>query len=186
MNLLRLARYASLVVLIFSCLLASAQETPVKKPDPWEPVRFLIGKWEGESEGEPGKGKSVREYAFVLNNRFIEVRNQSAYPPQAKNPGGEVHEDRGIISYDRAAKQLVFRQFHGEGFVNHYVLDSISADGRTVVFVTASIENIPAGFRGRETYTMLNGNEFTELFELAEPGQEFAKYSSAHFVRVNP
>lgn len=159
---------------------------PARKPDPWEPVRFLLGRWEGDSEGEPGKGKSVREYAFVLNNRFIEVRNSSTYPPQEKNPKGEVHEDRGMISYDRAAKKLVFRQFHTEGFVNHYVLGSVSEDGNTVVFISASLENILAGFRARETYTKVNDDEFTELFEIAEPGKEFEKYSAAHFFRVKP
>jgi len=46
------------------------------------------------------------------------MRNQSTYPPQAKNPKGEQHEDRGFISYDKARKKFVLRQFHVEGFVN--------------------------------------------------------------------
>jgi hypothetical protein len=125
----------------------------------------------------------VREYTFVLNQRYLEVRNQSTYPPQEKNPKGEVHEDRGMFSYDRGAKKLVLRQFNLEGYVNHYVLDSVSADSRTVVFVTVAIENIPAGWRARETYAFSGENEFTEKFELAEPGKEFAPYSESHFHR---
>lgn len=76
--------------------------------------------------------------------------------------------------------------FTVEGFVNHYVLDSVSPDGRTVVFVSAALENIPSGFRARETYTKVSDDEFTELFEIAEPGKEFEKYSGAHFIRVKP
>ena len=169
-------------------LVLSAQETPpaAPKPDPWAPVRFLLGEWEGTAQGEPGSGTAVRSYAFVLNNRYIEVRNQSTYPPQAKNPKGEVHHDWGMISYDRAAKKLVLRQFNIEGFVNHYVLDSVSPDGRTVVFVTAAIENIPPGWRGRETYTRISDDEFTEKFELAEPGKDFAPYSESRFRRKRP
>ncbi len=167
-------------------LTAAEPSPPAKKPDPWEPVRFLLGKWEGDSESEPGKGKSVREYAFTLNNKFIEVRNQSTYPPQEKNPKGEIHEDRSLMSYDRAARKLVLRMFTVEGFVNHYVLDSFSADGRVIVFTTVAIENIPAGFRARETYTKVGDDEFTELFEIAEPGKDFEKYSGAHFHRVKP
>lgn len=175
-----------LLGLAFAAAILSAAESsqPAKKPDPWQPVRFLLGKWEGDSEGQPGTGKSVRTYAYVLNNKFIEVRNQSTYPPQEKNPQGEVHEDRGMIGYDRALKKLVFRQFHPEGFVNHYVLESVAEDGRIIVFTSVAIENIPAGFRARETYTLLNDDEFTELFEIAEPGKEFEKYSGAHFRRV--
>lgn len=174
------------VLLLGSLSAASVQETPARKPDPWEPVRFLLGKWEGDVQGEPGVGKAVREYAFVLNHRFIEVRNQSTYPPQEKNPKGEVHEDRGMISHDRAAKKLVLCQFHVEGFVNHYILDSISPDSRTVVFVTAAIENIAPGWRGRETYTITGDDTFTELFEMAAPGKEFEKYSETHFRRTTP
>lgn len=179
--------HSAVLGLVCAGVLGAADPAPpARKTDPWEPVRFLLGKWEGESESQPGKGKSLREYGFVLNNRFIEVRNQSTYPPQEKNPKGEVHEDRGMISHDRTDRKLVFRQFHSEGFVNHYVLESVSEDGNTVVFVSAAIENIPAGFRARETYTRIGDNEFTERFEIAEPGKEFEQYSAAHFHRVKP
>lgn len=175
------------IVLLIGTLVFNlpAQETAsaATKPDPWAPVRFLLGQWEGTAHGDPGTGTAVRTYAFVLNNRYIEVRNQSTYPPQEKNPKGEVHHDWGMFSYDRGAKKLVLRQFNIEGFVNHYVLDSVSADGRTVVFVTAAIENIPPGWRGRETYTWVSDDEFTERFELAEPGKEFAPYSESRFRR---
>jgi len=87
------------------------------------------------------------------------------------------------MSYDKAAKKLVLRQFHVEGFVNHYVIESVSEDGRTIVFVTAAIENIAPGFRGRETYRIVNDNEFVETFALAEPGKDFATYSETHFRR---
>lgn len=62
----------------------------------------------------------------MLNSQFIRVQNRSEYPPQEKNPKGEVHEDEGFISYDRARQRLVLRQFHVEGFVNQYVQESDS------------------------------------------------------------
>ena len=156
---------------------------PVKKPDPWQPVRVLLGSWVGDAQGQPGAGKSEREYRLTLKDRFIHVSGKSTYPPQEKNPQGEVHEDVGFISYDKAVQELVLRQFHVEGFVNHYVLDSISADGRTIVFVTAAIENIPSGWRGRETYRIVSDDEFVETFALAEPGKDFATYSETRFRR---
>jgi hypothetical protein len=156
---------------------------PAQQADPWAPLRPLLGSWEGEARGEPGTGKSEREYRLTLNDRFIHVVAKSTYPPQEKNPKGEAHEDVGFISYDKAAKKLVLRQFHIEGFVNHYVLDNISEDGRTIVFLTAAIENIPAGWRGRETYQIVSDDEFVETFALAEPGKEFATYSETRFRR---
>jgi hypothetical protein len=54
--------------------------------DPLQPLTFLIGRWEGTSEGQPGAAKVQREYRRVLNSRFIRGQNQSVYPPQEKNP----------------------------------------------------------------------------------------------------
>jgi hypothetical protein len=53
-----------------------------------------------------------------------------------------------------------------------------------MVFLSESIENIPPGWRARETYRILSENEFVETFELATPGKEkFALYSENHFKR---
>jgi hypothetical protein len=94
-----------------------------------------------------------------------------------------VHEDWGLFSYDRSRKKFVLRQFHVEGFVNQYVLDSLAADGKTLILVTESIENIPVGWRAKETYKILNDDEFVEIFELAEPGKGFEVYSENHLKR---
>jgi hypothetical protein len=76
-----------------------------------------------------------------------------------------------------------FRSYLVEGFVNHYVLRSVSADGRRVVFVTVAIENIPAGWRARETYDFPSDDEFVETFALSQPGKDFATYSETRFRR---
>jgi hypothetical protein len=52
-------------------------------------------------------------------------------------------------------------------------MTSSSADGKTIVLTSESIENIPAGFRARETYKILGPDEFMEIFEIAEPGKNF-------------
>jgi hypothetical protein len=152
--------------------------------DPWKPMRYFVGSWTGNGKGESGESIVKREYRFVLKDRFLEAVNQSTYPPQDKNPKGEVHEDRGFFSWDRARRRLVLRQFHVEGFVNQYVADSLTAGPEWLVFTSETIENIPAGFRARETYRILGPDEFVERFELAEPGQEFALYSETVLRRV--
>jgi hypothetical protein len=83
----------------------------------------------------------------VLNDKFIQVQNKSTYDPQPKNLKGEVHQDWGMISFDKSRKNFVLRQFHIEGFVNQYVMTSSSADGKTIVFTSESIENIPSGIQ---------------------------------------
>jgi hypothetical protein len=151
--------------------------------DPLQSMAFLVGRWEGSSEGQPGRAKVQREYTRILNSRFIRVQNQSIYPPQDKNPKGETHEDVGMFSFDNSRGRAIFRQFHVEGYVNQYVADADAQPGK-VVFTTEAIENIPAGYRARETYIVLGPDEFDEVFELAEPGKPFELYSRAHLKRV--
>lgn len=162
---------------------AWAQSAVPKDPDRFQALHFLLGSWEGEGQGQPGKSQMSREYALVLDGRFIEVRNRSLYPPQEGN-SGEDHRDIGFISFDSARAKYVLRQFHVEGFVNQYVHESTSEDGKTLTFVTEAIENIPAGWRAKETYILLDPDELVERFELAEPGKDFELYSEARLRRV--
>ncbi len=143
----------------------------------------MIGTWKGEQAGEPGRGTAERTYQFVLDGRFIQETNTSRYPPEAGKTSGEIHHHLSMIGYDSARKRLVFRQFHTEGFVNTYV-EEPNADPKTIVFTSEAIENIPAGYRARETYRVVSDDEFVERFEIAEPGKDFALYSEAHLKRV--
>lgn len=177
------ASQAAGFLLMFLLLPATAGGQQASPTDPLQPLAFMIGRWEGASEGQPGKAKVQREYRRTLNSRFIHSRNRSEYPPQEKNLKGEIHEDEGWFSFDRARKRIVLRQFHVEGFVNQYVQNADSAAPR-LVFTTESIENIPAGWRARETYVVDGPDEFEEVFELAEPGKEFELYSRARLKRV--
>ena len=170
--------------ILMTLLLSSgvlAQTTP--QADPWKPLMFFVGTWEGTGTGKPGNSTIEREYKFTLANKFLQATHRSTYAPQDKNPKGEVHDDLGYFYYNRSRNQFLFRQFHVEGFVIHYVLANISADEETFVFESELVENGPTGWRARETYKILGENEFMETFELAGAGKEFEVYSSNHFKR---
>ena len=152
--------------------------------DPWAALRVFEGKWQGAARGDPGKGTSTREYRFELNGRFLRARNQSVYEPKSPDVKPEVHEDFSMFSYDRSLKKIVLRQFHVEGFVNEYTLDSIGADGKSLEFVTVRIENIAPGWRAKESYRVISANELEETFSLAAPGKDFAVYTTTRLQRV--
>jgi hypothetical protein len=158
---------------------AAAGQAPASAPaaDAWAPFRFFVGTWQGQGQGSPGQGQGLQTWEFILRGTFLQVRNKAVFDPQTSNPQGEVHEDLGVFSYDKARKTFVLRQFHVEGFVNQYVLENAPTDGKTFVFVSEAIENIPAGFKARLTYKILDADSFEQTFDLAPPGQEFACYS---------
>lgn len=172
-----------IIMVVLIPVLLSAQTA--QNTDIWKNFRFFIGKWEGQGEGKSGISKGYQEFQFILNDKFLSIKNKAVFEPQKNNPKGEVHEDLGFISYDQMRQKFVLRQFHIEGFVNQYVLDTVSDDGRTFIFESETIENIPAGFKARLTYKILNDNEFQQSFDLASPGEEYQCYSTGKMIRKN-
>ena len=166
----------SLSLALFAVVFSLGTQQPESPQDVWQPFRFFVGQWEGRGEGEPGISQGRQEWGFILGGKFLQIKNEARFDPQEKNPKGEVHEDWGFISYDRLRKAYVLRQFHVEGFVNQYVCTGPDADGRTFVFLSEAIENIPPGFKARLTYRILDETSFEQTFDLAPPGKEMACY----------
>jgi len=165
-------------------LLSWAAQQPEKPQDVWLPFKFFAGQWEGRGEGQPGISQGRQEWEFVLDGKYLQVKNVARFEPQEKNPQGQVHEDWGFISYDQMRKLYVFRQFHTEGFVNQYVCPGPSAEGKVFVFESEAIENIPPGFKARLTYRILDETSFEQSFDLAPPGKEMACYSKGIMKRM--
>ena len=154
------------------------------KSDPWQPVRFLVGRWTGTVQGEAGNGTVTRSYEFTLAAQFIEERSVSTYPAQVKNRKGEVHEQRGFISYDGKRQELVLRQFRHDGSVNTFVLNPAESTGNALVFDGEIFENLESGSRARETFEIYSSDEFIETVEVAVPGKPLDLYTRTRFTRV--
>lgn len=178
MNLLRTAW----ALVLAAGMASGARAAEPASTDPWAPMERFIGQWTGQATGQAGEGSATRSYRFVMNRRYIQEAHVSRYPVQEKNKRGEVHEHLGMFSYDKARKQLVLRQFHGESFVNTYRLSPDSQATR-LVFESESFENFSNSWRARETYEFHGDDEFTETFELAPPEQPFQVYSQTRFKR---
>lgn len=67
--------------------------------------------------------------------------------------------------------------------MNHYTADGVRE--RSIVFDSEAIENIPPGYRARETYIVTGPDRFAEGFEIAPPGKDFELYSETQFRRID-
>lgn len=175
-------RPAILLLPLCAALTLPAQTQSTTTTDPLTRLKVLAGEWRGEAKGESGQGTARRTYEFVIKGRYLYERNVTTYPPQEKNPKGEVHEHWTIFSYDRARKMLVMRQFHQEGFVNQYVMPAAGAEN-LFVFESEAFENLPAGWKARERYEVISKDEVIETFEISPPGQPYTTYSRTQLKR---
>ncbi len=162
-----------IMVIVLPALLVAQAE---KKQDVWEPMKSLVGQWEGKGEGKSGISTVSHDFEFIMKGRYLHMRTKATFEPQEKNPKGEVHEDWGFFSYDRSRKIIVFRQFHVEGFITQYVLEDTSEE-RKLVFATEQIENAPPGLKARLTLRRLDSDGLEVNFELSFQGREFDCYS---------
>ena len=175
-------RYLGLALVTCATVVALRAQEPKTNPR-LAPVRVFEGVWIGTASGQPGKGVSMREYQFELKGAVLTARNRSKYEPKKAGAEPEVHEDMAVFSYDTSSKRIILRQFHSEGFVNEYALDSQSADDKTVQFTTFKIDGIPEGWRAREIYRVVSDDDIVETFLLAGPGKDFEVYSETRLKR---
>jgi hypothetical protein len=75
----------------------------------------------------------------------------------------------------------VLRQFHQEGFVNQFVLVPPAGSG-ALIFESEALENVPKGWKARESYEIVSPDEFVETFEIASTGA-YEVYSRTRFKR---
>lgn len=142
-------------------------------------LSFLLGTWEGEGTGFGNEKSAVHsEFNLVIGDQYIEVFNQSWFEPTVDNQEGELHVDRGYISYDKTRDRLVFRQFHIEGYVNTYVLVDSLSSADILVFRTESIENFMPGGKAQWTIRRTDETHIETIFDVSFPGEGYTCFGT--------
>ena len=162
-------RLTTLAVLLIIGIPSMAQQNPFDR------FSFLYGDWQGAGSGfGNNQSKITASYKPVMDGVYIEVKHDSKFQPTAQNPQGEHHTDQGYISFDKARKIFVFRQFNNEGYINQYVLVDSLSNENTLVFQTENIENFVPGGSAKWTIEKKSDNEIETNFYVSVPGREAA------------
>lgn len=157
-----------LIIILIIPILSFGQENPLER------ISFIIGDWIGTGSGF-GNETSIIEskFQYVMDKKYIEVINNSRFEPTEKNPEGEIHIDKGFISFDKIRKVIVFRQFNIEGYINQYILNDVLSTETTLIFETEIIENFMPGGKARWTINKINENEIETIFDVYFPGKDY-------------
>ena len=170
-------------ILFFTCTLIYT--TSFSQTTPFDNLKFVLGAWTGTGNGYGNNTSTVvSSFNFVMNRTYVAVKNESHFKPTEKNPKGEHHIDNGFISYDRARKAVVFRQFHIEGFYNQYVLNNELSTNELLVFETEYIENFVPNGKAKWTIKKISDTEIETYFDLSTGGA-FMRYGTNKLTRAN-
>lgn len=157
--------------LLLPLLLAAPLAAQASAPDPFAPLRFLLGTWAGEGGGRPGQASGEATFSLELGGHAL-VRRSWAETPAAPGRTASRHED--LLTVYPGAGGLRALYVDNEGHVIHYVVTAVS-DG--AVFLS---EPGP-GPRFRFTYRRAGADTVALAFDIAPPGkpEAFATYLQA-------
>ena len=139
-------------------------------PDPFAPLRFLVGAWQGEEgKGQPGQpSKGGFTLSKDLGGKVLVRRNFAEYPAQ----GGRAafrHDDTMTIYAEGSALKALY--VDNEGHVIHY---GVTKEGDGAVFLSEG-----PGPRFRMTMAPKSADLLGIRFEIAPPGKDFSTYIEA-------
>ena len=141
----------------------------------FDKIKFILGEWHGTGSGF-GNEKSRIESSFqlVMDEKYIEVKNESIFEPTEKKPEGEHHIDKGFISYDKNRDLIIYRQFNKEGYVNQYLLNDTLSNDSILVFETEMIENFVPGGKARWTIKKKSETQIETIFDVSFPNKKYS------------
>ena len=161
-------RSAILALLLVAPL---GSQPAVPKADPFAAVRFLVGEWKGEGEGQPGQASGAASFRFELGGKAL-VRHSHADYPAANGRPALHHED--LLTLFAEGETLKALYLDNEDHVIRYL---VTAAPEGVAFTS---EPAP-GPRFRLTYLRKSEALVTVRFEIAPPAapEAFKTYLEA-------
>ncbi len=140
---------------------------------------YLSGSWKSNPDACIGIGEANKVNKVVLDSNFFLMETKATFDVEENNR----HEDKKFISYNKLTDKLILREFHSEGFVNEYEVDSMSTDLKYIVFLSRALENMPDGWKARMTIQIIDDGNYREQFDMARPGEPFRQYVVAAWRR---
>jgi hypothetical protein len=146
-------------------------QVPAPKADPLAPLRFLVGEWQGEGGGQPGKSSGVANFQFDLEGKILLRRNHAEVAAAHGRPASH-HED--LLTIYAEAGQVKAFYLDNEDHIIRYL---VACRPDAIAFTS---EPAP-GPRFRLSYIKKGESLVTVRFEMASPAkpEAFSVYLEA-------
>lgn len=148
--------------------------------DPFAPLRFLVGDWQGESDGKLGKATVKRSYRFVLGESFLQGTDASSYPQPPPYGRDLVNEHWSFLSVDPYSFRLELRLLRANGAVEQFALASKGPEK----LVFESKAGLLPTTKARLTYELYPPDTFIERIEAARDDGPFEVWTATFLQRA--
>jgi hypothetical protein len=166
---LRFGFHISFVAFSLEVIQSSAQ---IQNPDPWRPLKFIIGSWIGTGSGMPGEMiQGVSTFSFNLDKNILMRKNRVETGPKAGETVSAIHEDLLIVYPNPGEPVFSAIYFDNEKHVIHYSLNF--PKDNMAIFESEISEKAP---RFRLIYELSAEDTLKTDFLIAFPGGDFKSY----------
>ena len=131
--------------------------------DPWTPLQFLVGTWQGDGKAEDASGKGVTTFDWEVGHQVLVRRDRTEYSATAQPPAF-TYEALMVIYKNPASNKIEAQYFDGGNHVIHYKLAPGSQPDSAQFVSDAS-----GGPRFRLSYKLANGKDLSVTFEMQPP-----------------
>ncbi len=97
----------AVLTLLFPFLVCADTET-----EPWTPLQFLAGTWQGDGKAEDASGRGVTTFAWEVGHKVLVRRDRTEYSATARHPAF-TYEALMIIYKNPASNKIEAQYFDG-------------------------------------------------------------------------
>jgi hypothetical protein len=132
--------------------------------DPWKPLQFLVGTWQGEGKAEDASGKDMTTFDWEVGHQILVRRDRTGYSATAQH-AAFTYEALMVIYKNPASNKIEASYFDGDNHIIHYQLVSDSPPDSARFVSDAS-----GGPVFRLSYKLANHKDLSVTFEMQPPG----------------
>lgn len=164
--------FFSLAVIFLTSLTGSAQN-----PDRWAQWHWLLGTWQGESDGAPGQGTGTFSLQPDLDGFVLVRKSHTDFPATGQRPAFS-HDDLMVVTSGSGDRPVRAAYYDNEGHTIEY---GVTVADSTIVMTSVREENAPVF---RLTYTDLGSKRIGVRFEMSMDGKAYRTYTEGTCRRV--
>jgi hypothetical protein len=132
--------------------------------DPWTPLKFLVGTWQGGGKAEDATGKGVTTFDWQVGHQVLVRRDRTEYAATAQH-AAFTYEALMVIYKNPASNKIEAQYFDGGNHVIHYKLVAGSTPD-SAQFLSDAV----GGPAFRLSYKLANHKDLSVTFEMQPPG----------------